>query len=62
MIGGIFMERAMLTEKEYEIALSYAHADKKIAELLRVELENIFSDGFFMDVSRTEELADAAIV
>lgn len=56
------MERAMLTEKEYEIALSYAHADKKIAELLRVELENIFSDGFFMDVSRTEELADAAIV
>ncbi len=55
------MERAMLTEKEYEIALSYAHDDKKIAELLRVELENIFSDGFFMDVSRTEELADAAI-
>lgn len=46
-------------KKDYEIALSYAHKDKEIADLIGRELENIFADGFFMDGLRPEELANA---
>lgn len=46
-------------EKEYKIALSYSHADMKIAEIIKAELNNIFGDRFFMDYSRPEEIADA---
>lgn len=45
--------------KEYEIALSYAHNDQKIADLIGTQLEFIFSDGFFMDELRPEELSRA---
>lgn len=46
-------------EKKYEIALSYAHKDEEIAEMIQVELENIFADSFFMDELHPEELAAA---
>ena len=46
-------------EKEYEVALSYAHKDKKVADMVGKELENIFADKFFMDGLRAEELANA---
>lgn len=45
--------------KKYEIALSYAHRDQKIADILGEQLEFIFADGFFMDELRPEELACA---
>lgn len=45
--------------ESYEIALSYAHADLKIAEIIREELVNIFADGFFMDRHKPDELASA---
>lgn len=47
--------------KKYEIALSYAHKDQKIANLLGEQLELIFADGFFMDEIRPEELASAEL-
>lgn len=46
-------------EKTYKVALSYAHADKQIAAMLKKELENTFGNGFFMDELRPEELAAA---
>lgn len=46
-------------KKKYKIALSYAHKDKDIADIVKKELENIFSGGFFMDELRPEELANA---
>lgn len=45
--------------KKYEIALSYAHKDQKIADILGEQLELVFADGFFMDEYRPEELANA---
>ncbi len=45
--------------KKYEIALSYAHKDQKIADIFGEQLELVFSDGFFMDEFRPEELASA---
>ncbi len=48
-------------KKDYEIALSYAHKDKEIAEIIKVELEDIFYDCFFMDELRPKELANASI-
>lgn len=47
--------------KKYEIALSYAHKDQKIADLLGEQLELVFADGFFMDEYRPEELASAEL-
>ncbi len=46
-------------EKKYEIALSYAHADQEIANILGEQLEFAFADGFFMDELRPEELSCA---
>jgi len=46
-------------KKDYEIALSYAHKDKDIADMVGKELEDIFAGGFFMDELRPEELANA---
>lgn len=48
-------------EEKYEIALSYAHKDQKIANLIGEQLELIFADGFFMDELRPEELASAEL-
>lgn len=48
-------------EKEYKIALSYAHKDQSIAQIIKTELENIFTDSFFMDELHPEELADASV-
>lgn len=45
--------------ENYEIALSYAHADLSIAELVGKELINIFADKFFMDTHKPYELASA---
>lgn len=47
--------------KDYEMALSYAHNDKKVAEVLKEELENLFADRFFMDEYKPEELANASL-
>lgn len=46
-------------KKLYEIALSYAHKDKDIADMIGNELKDIFADGFFMDELCPEELANA---
>lgn len=46
-------------ENNYEIALSYAHKDEKIAKMIKEELENIFANKFFMDLRKPEELANA---
>lgn len=46
-------------ENKYQIALSYAHEDIEVAELVKEELENIFADRFFIDLTRPEELANA---
>lgn len=47
--------------KKYEIALSYAHKDQKVADILGKKLEMAFADGFFMDGLRPEELASAEV-
>lgn len=52
------MEESIKVEN-YEIALSYAHDDIKIAELVGEELKNIFSDSFFMDKHDPSVLANA---
>lgn len=57
----IFWEKGLLMKKDYEIALSYAHKDKEIAEIIEEELQNIFYDGLFMDELRAYELANASI-
>lgn len=46
-------------ERDYEVALSYAHKDGRIAEIFKRELKNIFADRFFMDVDKPEELTNA---
>lgn len=51
----------MKKEQEHEIALSYAHKDEKIAEMIKEELENIFAGSFFMDSVKPEELSNASI-
>lgn len=48
-----------MVNKDYEIALSYAHKDMEIAEVIKKELKNVFAGGFFMDMHNPEELADA---
>ncbi len=45
--------------ENYEIALSYSHDDKKIAELVKKELVNVFGDGLFMDEHKPFVLANA---
>lgn len=52
-------ERKVQMGKKYEIALSYAHSDQKIADILGKQLEMVFADGFFMDEYRPEELSCA---
>lgn len=47
--------------KKYKIALSYAHKDQKIADMLGEQLELIFANGFFMDEYRPEELSRAEL-
>ena len=48
-------------DKKYEIALSYAHLDWEIANMIGKQLDFIFSDSFFMDEYRPEELANADV-
>lgn len=44
---------------KYEIALSYAHKNQNIADLVAYELTNIFSDVFFQDNKSKHELSHA---
>lgn len=43
----------------YQIALSYAHADEKIALLISKELRDIFADKYFRDEEKKFELTSA---